>query len=273
MNLSKLEKINYQKFLDRTIEEIKKEKKVPTLLLHSCCAPCSTYTIEYLSEYFKITILYYNPNIYPTDEYYKRVNEQIKFIKKFPTKHKVDIIVGEYDTKLFIDVIKKVKNFDKMKEGNDRCTFCYNLRLEEAAIVAKKYKFDYFTTTLSVSPFKNEQIINKLGGYLQNRYKVSYLFSDFKKNNGYKRTIELSNEYDIYRQDFCGCIFSLKERDEKIMQNELEDKKAINERMIEEEKIFKELKSINDLSTLRKFSMLQEEIENEEDAKKFILGI
>lgn len=202
-------KINYQNKLDDIIKENLEEKKVPSLLLHSCCAPCSTYVIEYLSNYFNITVFYYNPNIYPEKEYMKRVEEEKEFISRFKTKYKVDFIEGDYVTEKFYS---SVKGFENEKEGGERCFKCYELRIKESAIVAKNKGYDYFTTTLSISPYKDAQKLNEIGERLGNEYGVQYLYSDFKKKNGYKRSIELSKEYNLYRQDYCGCIFSQAER-------------------------------------------------------------
>lgn len=207
MNL--MNKINYQKWLDKTIEEQEKEGKVPTLLLHSCCAPCSSYCIEYLSQYFKVTIFYYNPNITEETEYRKRVEEQKRFIKQFQTKYPVSFIEGDYNPQCFFE---SAKGYEKAPEGGERCFRCYELRLREAGRVAKEGKFDYFTTTLSISPLKNAQKLNEIGERLSKEWDVSYLYSDFKKKEGYKRSIALSAEYDLYRQDYCGCIFSKKTR-------------------------------------------------------------
>ena len=184
---------------------IKSLKSKPSLLLHSCCGPCSSYVLEYLSKYFDITVYYYNPNIDTEDEYFKRLNEQIKIINILSTDSKVKLIKGEYEPEKYLEYVKGLEN---EREGQDRCHKCYHLRLEETALLAKRLNFDYFCTTLTVSPHKNAEVINSLGKELENQYNVLYLYSDFKKNNGYKRSIELSKEYDLYRQDYCGCIFS-----------------------------------------------------------------
>lgn len=199
--------LNYQKELDKLIDKLQKEDKIPSLLLHSCCAPCSSYVLEYLSQYFKITIFYYNPNIYPPEEYEKRVLEQETFIQAIPAKNKIQFMAGEYDTKAFYNIAKGLEND---KEGGERCFFCYELRMKHTAQIAKDKGFDYFTTTLSISPMKNAQKLNEIGNKLEKEYEVSYLYSDFKKKNGYKRSVELSKEYDLYRQDYCGCIFSMR---------------------------------------------------------------
>lgn len=202
-------KINYQLELDKTIKDIETSNITPTLLIHSCCAPCSSYVLEYLSKYFKITILYYNPNIYPKREYDRRKSEQKELISKLTAKNKIDMLSYDYNSLPFFKISKGLED---LKENSIRCHKCYHLRLEEAAIVAKENNFDYFTTTLSISPHKNSQVINEIGKTLQEKYQIKYLFSDFKKKEGYKRSIELSKEYDLYRQDYCGCIFSITER-------------------------------------------------------------
>ncbi|MDD6878710.1 MAG: epoxyqueuosine reductase QueH [bacterium] len=199
--------MNYQKELEKIIEKVKLLDYVPTLLLHSCCAPCSSYVLEYLSNYFKITIFYYNPNIYPQEEFNKRVEEQIRLINELPVKNKVSFIKGKYDNGKYEQMIK---GLEQEKEGSSRCFICYRLRLEETAKIAKKNNFDFFTTTLSISPYKNSSKLNEIGYELQKIYNVNYLFADFKKNNGYKRSIELSKIYNLYRQDYCGCIYSKK---------------------------------------------------------------
>lgn len=212
-------KENYQKILDATIEENLRAGRVPTLLLHSCCAPCSSYVLEYLSEYFKITVLYYNPNIYPDEEYAKRVKEQQDFIARFPAKNPIAFIGGAFDKELFYET---VKGYEAIPEGGERCFRCYELRLREAAEYAKRLGMDYFTTTLSISPLKNAQKLNEIGTKLAGEYGVAYLLSDFKKKNGYKRSVELSGEYNMYRQDYCGCIFSKREREEEKKRQEKE---------------------------------------------------
>lgn len=201
--------MNYQKELDSLIKKIEREEKVPRLLLHSCCAPCSSYVLEYLSSYFEITVLYYNPNIYPESEYTKRIWEQQKLIDELPARYPISFIAGPYDKELFYEMTEGLEN---VREGGVRCFKCYELRLREAAQIAKEAEFDYFTTTLSISPLKNTQKLNEIGLKLAEEYNVSYLVSDFKKKNGYKRSIELSKMYGLYRQDYCGCEFSMRER-------------------------------------------------------------
>ncbi len=204
--------MNYQKELDKTLEQLDKEAKAPTLLLHSCCAPCSSYVLEYLSQYFQITVFYYNPNIYPESEYTKRILEQQTLIGQMKSKHPISFMAGAYDKERFYTM---AEGMEALKEGGARCMKCYELRLREAAEVAKKGNFDYFTTTLSISPMKNAVKLNEIGMRLAEEYQVAYLLSDFKKKNGYKRSIELSKEYGLYRQDYCGCEFSKREREQQ----------------------------------------------------------
>ena len=205
------QKVNYQKELDKLILELKKEEKVPRLLLHSCCAPCSSDVLEYLSQYFEVTVFYYNPNIYPESEYTKRVLEQQKLISEMRFKYPVTFIAGNYDSEKFYNMARGLEN---VKEGGERCFKCYELRLREAAKIAKNGEYDFFTTTLSISPLKNAQKLNEIGMLLAEEYGIEYLLSDFKKKNGYKRSVELSEQYGLYRQDYCGCVFSMKERKE-----------------------------------------------------------
>lgn len=204
-----MNRINYQKELDKVIESLSQQEKVPTLLLHSCCAPCSSYVLEYLSNYFGITVFYYNPNIYPDEEYEMRVREQQRFIRAFPAKHPIDFIEGAYDKERFYEM---ARGLEAVPEGGQRCFQCYELRLREAGELAKARDFDYFTTTLSISPMKNAEKLNEIGLRLAEELGVSYLCSDFKKRNGYKRSTELSREYGMYRQDYCGCVYSYQER-------------------------------------------------------------
>lgn len=203
-------KRNYQKELEELLKNLKEQNTVPTLFLHSCCAPCSSYVLEYLSEYFQITVFYYNPNIYPDEEYYKRVEEQKRFIERFPAKHKISFVEGNYDKDRFYAM---AKGLELVPEGGERCFVCYELRLREAAEYAKERDMDYFTTTLSISPMKNAEKLNEIGEKLAQEYGVKYLTSDFKKKNGYKRSVEISEEYGMYRQDYCGCVFSMQERE------------------------------------------------------------
>lgn len=197
--------INYQKELDKTIEHLQKEGRVPRLLLHSCCAPCSSYVLEYLSKYFEITVFYYNPNIYPESEYTKRILEQQELISKMSCRHPISFLAGNYDKERFYQM---AEGLEDVKEGGPRCFRCYALRLRETAQMAKKGGYDYFTTTLSISPMKNATKLNEIGLAAEEEFGVKYLQSDFKKKNGYKRSIELSKEFGLYRQDYCGCEFS-----------------------------------------------------------------
>lgn len=206
-------KINYQLELDKILKQIQSQDQAPSLLLHSCCAPCSTYVLEYLSQYFKIGVLYYNPNIYPLSEYEFREEEQEKLINNLQTKNPIKFIKADFNP---MEYYKAVKGHEKDKEGGDRCAKCFELRLREAAKVASEKGFDYFTTTLSISPHKDSQLLNRIGEMLQEEYGVKYLFSDFKKKNGFKRSVELTQEHDMYRQDYCGCVFSFNERQGQI---------------------------------------------------------
>ena len=203
-------KVNYQKQLDKIIDEIQNNSKTPTLLLHSCCAPCSSYVLEYLSQYFKITVFYYNPNISPKEEYIKRVEEQKRLISQLPVKNPVDFIEGDYEPQDFYDI---AKGLEQVPEGGERCFNCYKLRLEKTTKLAYDLNMDYFTTTLSISPYKNALKMNEIAEELSEIYSVKNLPSDFKKKEGYKRSIQLSKEYDLYRQDYCGCIFSKRDLD------------------------------------------------------------
>ena len=198
---------NYQKELDKVIDGLVKEERVPRLLLHSCCAPCSSYVLEYLSQYFEITILFYNPNIYPPEEYQARVHEEERLISEMPFKHPVHMISGTYDPDVYYAA---VKGLEKEPEGGARCEKCFELRLSEAAREAKKGGFDYFTTTLTISPLKSAPKLNAIGERIGEEMGVAYLPSDFKKRNGYKRSVELSEEYGLYRQNYCGCVYSIR---------------------------------------------------------------
>ena len=195
--------INYDKELEKIINNL--DGKVPRILLHSCCAPCSSYVISYLSNYFDISIFYYNPNISPREEYLKRKNEQIRLINTIKTKNKLDIIDCDYENDIYED---KIKGLENEPERGKRCTVCFNLRLDRTARMANELGYDYFATTLTVSPYKNSKLINEIGLELENKYDIKYLVSDFKKKDGYKKSIELSKEYNLYRQDFCGCKYS-----------------------------------------------------------------
>ncbi len=207
-----LMKTNYQLMLDHTIEELRAEGKVPTLLLHACCAPCSTYVLEYLSEYFKITVFSFNPNIYPAEEFYKRVSEQERLIGEMEFANPVGFIGSEHQSERFYEA---VRGYEDTGERGYRCYLCYRLRLEETARLAREKGFDYFTTTLSISPLKDADWLNEIGTALADDHGVKYLCSDFKKRNGYKRSTELCKKYCIYRQDYCGCVFSMQESEQR----------------------------------------------------------
>lgn len=206
------QKRNYQRELDQVIGTLEKTKAVPTLLLHSCCAPCSSYVLEYLSRYFSITVFYYNPNIYPSEEYTRRVAEQQRLIREMDYVHPVFFVEGDYETERFYAI---AKGLEQEREGGERCFRCYRLRLEQAAVLAKAQGFDYFTTTLSISPHKNAAKLNAIGEALAQQYGVRHLPADFKKKEGYKRSIALSKEFGLYRQDYCGCVFSQREAMER----------------------------------------------------------
>lgn len=205
-----MNKRNYQRELDNVLEGLDNR---PSLLLHSCCGPCSSYVLTYLSGYFDITLLYFNPNIYPPEEFYKRAGEQKRLIDALNKDMNTDIVFmqGGYDPDLFFDM---AKGLEDVPEGGKRCFKCYELRLREAAAVAKEGGYDYFATTLSISPLKNADKINEIGEELSKEYGVKHLPSDFKKKDGYKHSIELSKKYDLYRQDYCGCVYSKREREQ-----------------------------------------------------------
>lgn len=203
-----MNKRNYQKELDKLIADLEKSGEVPSLFLHSCCAPCSSYCLEYLSDYFKITVFYYNPNIFPSEEYQDRVDEQERLIRELNeggVKHEICLVKGEYRPEDFYAI---AKGLEKEPEGGARCTECFKLRLYESAKLAKEGGFDYFTTTLTISPLKDAERLNRIGEEAGADYGVRFLNSDFKKKNGYKRSTELSKEHDLYRQNYCGCVYS-----------------------------------------------------------------
>ena len=200
---------NYQKELDSILEGLARDGRVPRLLLHSCCAPCSSYVLEYLSRYFYITVLYYNPNIFPPSEYALRVREQESLISRMDFVYPVAFLEGSYRPETFYEA---VKGLEGEPEGGKRCEKYYELRLLEAAKEAKAGDYDYFTTTLTISPLKSADKLNEIGRRLGTEYGVAYLPSDFKKRDGYKRSTQLSKEYGLYRQDYCGCVYSVRER-------------------------------------------------------------
>lgn len=232
---------NYQKELEKILDQMKQKGSdfVPQrLLLHSCCAPCSSYCMEYLREYFRITVFYYNPNITEREEYRKRVQEEIRLIEAYNRQakrweeekmqggdkeqkaevseeynkrraFKIEIIEGDYEPSCFLEMAKGLEN---CAEGGERCFRCYELRLRKTAELAKQKEFDYFTTTLTISPLKNAAKLNEIGERLAEEWGIMWLLSDFKKRGGYQRSIELSKEYNLYRQDYCGCVYSKRER-------------------------------------------------------------
>lgn len=203
-----MNKINYQKELEKELNIITKAGKVPRLLLHVCCVPCSSYVLEYLTQYFDITALFYNPNIDGVSEYNHRARELRRFISEKKFINKVDVKVCDYCPEEFFN---NVTGLEDCLEGGARCFKCYRLRLEKTATIASNKNYDYFTTTLSISPLKNSAKLNEIGKELSDKYNIPYLFSDFKKKEGYKRSIELSKEYNLYRQNYCGCVFSKRE--------------------------------------------------------------
>lgn len=207
-----MNKINYQIELDKIIDNLQKENRVPTLLLHSCCAPCSSYCLSYLADYFKITVFYYNPNISPAEEYQKRVEEQKRLINELPVKNKVSFMEGRYEPEKFFEMSK---GLESIPEGGERCFKCYEMRQREAAEYAAENGFDFFTTTLSISPHKNAAKLNEIGLKLEKEYGIRYLVSDFKKKGGYLKSIEYSKQYDLYRQNYCGCVYSKMEAEKR----------------------------------------------------------
>ena len=210
--------MNYNLECEKILNSINLEDK-PSLLLHSCCAPCSSAVLERISKYFKITILFYNPNITDYEEYLKRKEELKRLIKD--VGYDIKIMDCDYDKEKFISLALGLEN---KKEGDIRCYKCYKLRLEKTAMEARNNNFDYFTTTLSISPYKNSKWLNEIGEELALKYNINYLYADFKKKNGYKRSVELSNIYHLYRQDYCGCIYSKVERDKiKALQDQKEE--------------------------------------------------
>lgn len=203
--------MNYQKELEKIIDENQKNNTIPSLLLHACCAPCSSYCLEYLAKYFNITVFFYNPNIYPESEYGVRVKEIKRYINEKEFENPVSLIEGNFDVQKFYSA---VKGYENCGEGTERCFLCYRLRLLETAKTAKELNFDFFTTTLTISPLKNAEKINEIGEEIAKEIGVKHLPSDFKKKNGYKRSIELSREFSLYRQNYCGCVFSLRNETE-----------------------------------------------------------
>ena len=200
---------NYAKELERLIQKLQQEGKVPRLLLHACCAPCSSAVLEYLSQYFAITLLYYNPNTAPLEEYQKREAELRRLVSQMKFTHPVELLPCQYDGQAFVQA---ARGLEGEPEGGKRCEACFRLRLRYAAQEAARLRFDYYTTTLSISPMKNAPLLNQLGEEIGREFGVAHLPSDFKKKDGYKRSVQLSKEYDLYRQDYCGCAFSKAQR-------------------------------------------------------------
>lgn len=206
-------KENYHKKMLDIIEGIKVENHIPTLLLHTCCAPCSTTVIQRLSQFFSITVFYFNPNIEPYREYEKRKKEQIRFLREYAPIHEIKFLDCDWEHERFCEI---AAGYEQELEGGIRCHRCYEMRLVRTAQVAKEHHFDYFTTSLTISPYKNSQIINQIGEKLEQKFCVSYLYSDFKKENGYLESILNSKKYQLYRQDYCGCLFSKNQQKEKL---------------------------------------------------------
>lgn len=200
---------NYAKELEQLIQKLQQEGRVPRLLLHACCAPCSSAVLEYLSQYFAITLLYYNPNIAPLEEYQKREAELRRLVSQMKFTHPVELLPCQYDGQAFVQA---ARGLEGEPEGGKRCEACFRLRLRYAAQEAARLRFDYYTTTLSISPMKNAPLLNQLGEEIGREFGVAHLPSDFKKKDGYKRSVQLSKEYDLYRQDYCGCAFSKAQR-------------------------------------------------------------
>lgn len=211
-----MNKRNYQREMDSFLEKIKSEDIIPTLLLHSCCAPCSSYPLKYLTEYFNIVVFYYNPNISTEEEYSLRLSEQRRLIAQMPKVNSITLIEGEYRPQDFSDV---AKGLETSPERGPRCHKCYRLRLRHSAEIASEVNADYFATTLTLSPLKDANVINEIGENIAKDSGVNYLCSDFKKKEGYKQSIELSARYNLYRQNFCGCIYS--KREENISLSEI----------------------------------------------------
>lgn len=212
-----MQRVNYQKELDKIIDYNKANGLRPTLLLHACCAPCSSYTLEYLHDNFDITLFFYNPNISPKSEFEYRETELERLVYEMGLD--IPTIRGEYEPDKFNEI---AAGLESIPEGGERCFKCYRLRLKKTAELASKRQFDYFTTTLSISPYKNADKLNAIGAELAKEFSVKYLFSDFKKKNGYKRSIELSHQYSLYRQNYCGCVYSkiIAEQKERLKNNE-----------------------------------------------------
>lgn len=218
-----MNKRNYQKELDKILKTLPGGDAVKKLFLHSCCAPCSSYVLEYLSTCFQITVFYYNPNITAASEYAKRVEEQkrlIEILNAGKDRYPITVMEGDYRPELFLNMAKGLEN---CPEGGERCEGCFALRLEETAAQAVRQGADYFATTLTISPLKNADKLNEIGEEMAAKYKIKWLPSDFKKKDGYKRSVELSAEYGLYRQDYCGCAYSKAERERQKLQEQFEE--------------------------------------------------
>jgi predicted adenine nucleotide alpha hydrolase (AANH) superfamily ATPase len=207
-----MNKINYQKQLDAVLAQQQAAGEVPSLLLHACCAPCSSYVLEYLSEYFSITVFFYNPNITERKEYEKRAAEEKRMIREMKVRHPISVLEGCYEPERFL---KLSEGYETVPEGGIRCRRCFELRLGETARLAHDMRFDWFTTSLTISPLKNAELLNQVGQQAAEKYGARFLPSDFKKRNGYKRSVELSAQYHLYRQNYCGCSFSKQEAEER----------------------------------------------------------
>lgn len=197
--------INYRIEMEREIEALKRAGRRPLLALHSCCAPCSSAVLEQLNDAFQIAVFYYNPNISPEDEFRRRAEEQLRLVREMPLAEDIRAEIGAYDPERFYAA---VRGHESDPEGGARCSICFELRLRETAKYARDIGAEYFTTTLSISPLKDASRLNTLGSAIAAEYGLKYLHSDFKKKDGYRRSCALSKEYDLYRQDFCGCVYS-----------------------------------------------------------------
>lgn len=211
-------KINYQQRMEQELIRIRQQDRLPRLLLHSCCAPCSSSVLERLTPDFEITVFYYNPNIAPESEFRRRAEEQARLIAQMPHANPIHLRCGDYEDRAFYELSRGLEH---VPEGGERCTRCFRLRLERTARLAAEEGFDYFTTTLSVSPLKDAQRLNAIGEAVADAWDVRYLYSDFKKKDGYKRSCILSAQYGLYRQDYCGCVYSRMERDARVSENKL----------------------------------------------------
>lgn len=235
-----MNRINYSKETEKIMEGLRRENRAPRLLLHVCCAPCSSHCLEYLREVFRVTVYYFNPNISVPAEYEKRLSEEKRLISEYNRQvreqdfdgmhstsaaHEIDILEAPYDPRIFFDA---VKGYESCPEGGDRCTICFEQRLRATAEQARRGGFDFFTTTLTISPLKDAQRLNAIGFKVADACGVPFLPSDFKKRDGYKRSIELSARFDLYRQNFCGCIFSRAEQEQKVRERYKQSLQGVN---------------------------------------------